>query len=137
MQKYAGVVGLSQQISGGCKCGAVRYRGERADVSMFRCYCRDCQQLTGAGHSEMFPLLASTFQIAGATTEYQMTGGSGRPTWSRFCPTCGSPLSRRSERVERCVYVHAASLDEPEEYKPCRSIYADSAQPWDKPEPDR
>ncbi|MGJ8616341.1 MAG: GFA family protein [Sulfitobacter sp.] len=128
---------MSKEISGGCKCGAVRYRGELADVSMFRCYCRDCQQLTGAGHSEMFPMMAATFQIEGAATEYQMIGGSGQPTWSSFCPTCGAPLIRRSQRMEHCVYVHASSLDEPEKYWPSRTIYTDAAQPWDNPDQDR
>ncbi len=127
---------MSKSISGGCKCGAARYRGELADVLMFRCYCRDCQQLTGAGHSEMVPLVAETFQLEGSATEYQMTGGSGRFTWSSFCPTCGSPLIRRSERMKHCVYVHASSLDKPEKYEPTRTIYADSAQPWDKPDAD-
>lgn len=102
---------------------------------MFRCYCRDCQQLTGTGHSEMMPLIADTFKIEGTITEYQMTGGSGRHTWSGFCSGCGSPLTRRSERMEHLVYVHASSLDEPGRYKPVRVIYPDAAQPWDQPEP--
>ncbi|WP_085793837.1 GFA family protein [Falsiruegeria litorea] len=124
---------MSKGISGGCKCGAVRYRGELSDISSFRCYCRDCQQLTGTGHSEMFPLVAETFQLEGPSREYQMAGGSGQPTWSSFCSTCGSPLTRRSERMEHCLYVHASSLDEPEKHKPSRILYADAAQPWDKP----
>lgn len=124
---------MSKKISGGCKCGAARYKGDLADAPMFRCYCRDCQQLTGAGHSEMMPFRADSFEIEGVTTEFEMTGGSGRSTWSRFCPTCGSPLTRRSERMADRVYVHASSLDEPERYKPSRLIYADAAQTWDKP----
>lgn len=103
---------------------------------MFRCYCRDCQQLTGTGHSEMMPLAAETFEITGRVTEYRMAGGSGQPTWSRFCPACGAPLTRRSARVGACVYVHAASLDTPESYRPARSIYTEAAQPWDPPVPE-
>ncbi|WP_366141436.1 GFA family protein [uncultured Shimia sp.] len=124
---------MTKTISGGCKCGAIRYLGEASDVSTFRCYCRDCQRLTGTGHSEMFPLVAASFQLVGPYSEYQMTGGSGRSTWSVFCPTCGSPLTRRSERMAHCVYVHASSLDEPEEYMPSRSIYTEAAQTWDQP----
>ncbi|MEL6702028.1 MAG: GFA family protein, partial [Pseudomonadota bacterium] len=95
---------MTGKISGGCKCGATRYQGELADVSMFQCYCRDCQQLTGGGHSNMVPLVAETFQVDGPRTEYQMTGGSGQPTWSSFCSTCGSPLTRRSARMKHCIY---------------------------------
>ncbi len=124
---------MPDEVTGRCKCGGVHYKGERADVAEFRCYCRDCQQLTATGHSEMMPLVAASFSIQGDYTEYQMTGGSGRPTWSRFCPACGSPLTRQSERVNSCIYVHAASLDDPAQYRPEKSVYPDSAQPWDRP----
>ena len=73
---------MAKDISGGCKCGAVRYRGERADVSTFRCYCRDCQQLTGAGHSEMFPLLASTFRITSREMPLSSAGDNLAYRWS-------------------------------------------------------
>ena len=43
---------MAKKISGRCKCGQIAYSGELVDAPMFRCYCRDCQQLTGAGHSE-------------------------------------------------------------------------------------
>jgi hypothetical protein len=129
----AGGQGMSTKISGGCKCGGARYAGILADAPMFRCYCRDCQQLTGTGHSEMVPLVAQTFKAVGTIREYQMTGGSGRPTWSSFCSDCGCPLTRRSARMGDRVYVHASSLDDPDGYKPSLTIYADAAQPWDQP----
>jgi len=71
---------MTKKIAGGCKYGAARYRGGVADVSTFRCYCRDCLHLTGAGHSEVFPLVAETFQLEGPSNEYQMTSGSDRST---------------------------------------------------------
>lgn len=82
----------------------------------------------------MMPLRAESFDVDGATASYQMTGGSGRPTFSRFCPICGSPLIRQSVRMADYVYVHAASLDDPAGYRPGNSIYTDAAQDWDRPE---
>ena len=79
----------------------------------------------------MVPLIAATFSIGDKCKMYQMRGGSGRPTYSGFCPNCGSQLMRASERMSDCVYVHAASLDNPEDYSPQKSIYTDSAQRWD------
>lgn len=122
---------MFDEVQGGCKCGLVRYSGTRADAPMFRCHCRDCQQLTGTGHSEMLPLVAETFSIGEKCKTYTMTGGSGRPTFSGFCPNCGSQLTRRSERMRDRIYVHAASLDDPSSYVPEKSIYSDSAQNWD------
>ncbi|WP_420819932.1 GFA family protein [Ruegeria marisrubri] len=98
---------------------------------MFRCHCRDCQQLTGTGHSEMIPLLAETFTIGYACKTYELIGGSGWPTYSSFCPNCGFQLTRRSERMNDRIYVHAASLDDPSRYVPEKSIYSEAARPWD------
>ncbi|MDW4496762.1 GFA family protein [Sulfitobacter sp. D35] len=122
---------MSDSITGGCKCGLVRYSGERLDAPMFRCHCRDCQQLTGTGHSEMVPLLLETFEIGADCTIYRMQGGSGLATYSGFCPTCGAPLTRRSERRKDRIYVHAASLDDPSIYAPSLSICGEAAQGWD------
>ena len=60
-----------------------------------------------------------------------MTGGSGQSTYSSFCPNCGSPLTRQSERMSDRIYVHAASLDDPSDYAPAKSIYSEAAQHWD------
>lgn len=123
---------MTGSVSGGCKCGQVRYRGQLASGSGFRCHCRHCQQLTGTGHSEMMPLVAATFEIDPLCRTYAMNGGSGGATFSGFCPNCGSPLTRRSERMAELVYVHASSLDDPTCYKPDRSIHQSAAQPWDE-----
>ncbi|MBE1283669.1 MAG: GFA family protein [Rhodobacteraceae bacterium] len=124
---------MAEIVKGQCKCGAVQYSGTRHDAPMFRCYCRDCQQITGAGHSEMMPLVASSFEFDGPYRQFEMTGGSGRPTWSGFCSNCGSPLTRRSARMADRVYVHAASLSDPSAYQPSKVINSHSAQPWDRP----
>ena len=122
---------MHKEITGGCKCGAVRYRGQLSDLPPFRCHCRDCQQLTGTGHSDMLPLERATFEISDTCRVFEMAGGSGKSTFSGFCPRCGSQLTRRSQRSIARIYVHAGSLDQPEIYAPARSIYADAAQPWD------
>ncbi len=122
---------MSEKLLGGCKCGLIRFEGVRGDTPMFRCHCRDCQQLTGSGHSEMMPMIAETFKIGDACKTYQMTGGSGRLTFSGFCPNCGSQLTRRSEMMSQLIYVHAAALDDPSKYAPEKSIYSDAAQCWD------
>lgn len=124
---------MPKTATGRCKCGKIEYEGEVADVEMFRCYCRDCQQLTGTGHSEMMPLVSTSFSIKGSFVEYEMTGDSGHSTWSAFCPNCGAPLTRRSQRMADRIYVHAASMDDPTQYHPTKSLHVGSAQPWDTP----
>lgn len=123
---------MTERLNGGCKCGLVRFEGTRLDAPMFRCHCRDCQQLTGSGHSEIVPLAIADFSISDACKTYEMMGGSGQSTFSGFCPNCGSPLTRNSVRMRDRIYVHASSLDDPGKYDPEKSIYPDSAQVWDE-----
>ncbi len=123
---------MSERMLGGCKCGLVRYEGTRLDAPMFRCHCRDCQQLTGSGHSEMMPLAREDFAITDTCKTYEMSGGSGQSTFSGFCPNCGSQITRYSQRMSDRIYVHASSLDDPGKYEPEKSIYPNSAQVWDE-----
>lgn len=123
---------MSERLSGGCKCGSVRYEGTRLNAAMFRCHCRDCQQLTGSGHSEMMPLAFKDFTITDTCKTFEMLGGSGQSTFSGFCPTCGSQITRNSQRMSDRIYVHASSLDDPDKYEPEKSIYPNSAQVWNK-----
>ncbi len=131
--ELTGEMRVVEETTGRCKCGKIQYSGVLSDAPMFRCYCRDCQQLTGTGHSEMVPLVFDSFSINNSYVEYEMTGDSGQSTWSGFCPNCGSPLTRRSQRMSDRVYVHAASLDDPAQHHPTKSVYSGSAQPWDDP----
>ena len=123
---------MTKRVTGGCKCGLVRYEGSRFNAPMFRCHCTDCQRLTGTGHSEMLPLDIHDFTISAECKTFEMLGGSGQPTYSGFCPNCGSQITRNSSRMSDRIYVHAASLDNPSEYNPQKSIYSGSAQKWDE-----
>ncbi|WP_428845083.1 GFA family protein [Gymnodinialimonas ceratoperidinii] len=123
---------MAMRLIGGCKCGLVRYQGTRLEAPMFRCHCRDCQQLTGSGHSEMVPLAIQDFTISDTSKTYEMVGKSGLSTFSGFCPNCGSQLTRNSQRMSDRIYVHASSLDDPSIYKPKKSIYSEAAQAWDE-----
>src|SRR5512143_3363221 len=78
----------SRMMTGGCACGALRYRAEGEPLIQGFCHCRSCQRTSGGGHVGFicFPEKAVTLQ--GATKVYVRLGGSGRPA-SRFaCPTC-------------------------------------------------
>ncbi|MDD9908917.1 MAG: GFA family protein [Ahrensia sp.] len=99
---------------------------------MFRCHCRDCQQLTGSGHADMVPLSVESFSITGPVKTFEMIGGSGQPTFSGFCSNCGSQIARRSQRMSDRIYVHAASLDDPSHHRPQKSLHSGAVQPWDE-----
>ena len=81
---------LTEDASGGCMCGAVRYRAEGAPLSVIFCHCMSCRRHTGA------PVVA----LAGYR-RYQVVYTQGKPrifsyspgVGSAFCGDCGTPLT--------------------------------------------
>ena len=51
--------------TGGCTCGAVRYRIEAEPVRSFQCQCRDCQRDTGSGHASVMVFPRAAMQVTG------------------------------------------------------------------------
>ena len=56
--------------TGGCVCGAVRYRIEAEPVRSFQCQCRDCQRDTGSGHASVIVFPRAAMQVTGEATEH-------------------------------------------------------------------
>jgi hypothetical protein len=122
---------MSKRLQGGCQCGAVRYETAAAPVFAFHCYCRQCQRVTGAGHSSQFALPANEVQVTGMLTRHQLTAGSGNKVTSAFCPVCGSPVFKQSAGYPQFIAFHAATLDDPSQFRALQSIWTEQRQPWD------
>ncbi|MES0808241.1 GFA family protein [Roseibium sp. SCPC15] len=127
---------MTDQISGGCACGAVRYEAAAEIEFSFNCHCRKCQRSTGTGHSSAFALPKTRLQIQGEIREYKGGSDAGAETYSGFCPVCGSPLTSRTARFPERIYVHAATLDDPGMFAPTFNVFEECAQPWDPPRSD-
>ena len=106
------------QVTGGCRCGAVRLvaLGEPDRVGI--CHCLDCRKAHGALFygAAIFPQDRVT--ITGDTSAYR-----GR----HFCPLCGSPVFARSgEEVE----VHLGILDAPDQFTPSYECWTARRERW-------
>ncbi len=101
--------------SGGCQCGAVRYRIEGDIRYPHLCHCRMCQKASG---NYFMPLGASSSREAFALKR-------GEPSWFQssqhvrrgFCGRCGTPLFYDSPGMD-FINVMLGSLDDPQ--KSCR-----------------
>lgn len=122
---------MSEAITGGCMCGSVRYRlSEGLRFSLF-CQCRDCQRITGSGHSALFGAGRDATTIDGAVSRYEYRADSGATMTTMTCSRCGNPIGKLSSRHPALLFLHAATLDQPERFAPTRAVWARSAQPWD------
>lgn len=122
---------IRQERTGGCACGAVRYRARGPVEFAFHCHCRKCQRATGGGHASAFALKCEDIEIIGEVRQYQQSSDSGATTYGGFCPNCGSPLFSRTVRFPDRLYLHAATLDDPADFSPNFVVFEEAAQPWD------
>jgi hypothetical protein len=121
---------MGKKLTGGCLCGAVRYETEADPVVMVNCHCRDCQRAGGSGYAPFVIVPKAAVKIAGEARTYRTIGDAGLAVERGFCPTCGSPLFAKLERMPDVLGLQAASLDDPALYKPGLDLFTSSAQPW-------
>jgi hypothetical protein len=117
-------------ITGGCLCGAIRYRATAAPIVTRVCWCRLCQYL-GAGSGTVnacFPTEAVT--IAGDLADFQSIADSGSKMHRRFCRVCGTQLFSEAESRPHLIFVRAGTLDDPEVAVPAATIWTAQAPTW-------
>ncbi len=128
---------MSENYSGGCACGAIRYNCSGAPAYMGNCHCRDCQQATGSAYFPAVLVKKDDFTLErGEPSWFDRTSDSGHVMRRAFCPDCGSPVFIENSARPGNRVLYAGSLDDPSLYQPSRDIYVASAQPWDVLHPD-
>ena len=80
---------MSEEMTGGCQCGQVRYRVKVEDNDAYLCHCRMCQRATG-GVSIAF----KGVKKADVSWEREPDLYASSPIAERgFCRECGTPLT--------------------------------------------
>src|SRR3984893_10205067 len=117
-------------ITGGCLCGAVRYRIAAAPIVTRVCWCRDCQYL-GAGSGTVNACFRTeSFIVTGQTSDYQSVANSGNQMHRRFCSSCGTPLFSEAEARPHLIFVRVGTFDDPNLANPAMTIWTTSAPRW-------
>ena len=124
---------MAQNLTGGCLCGAVRYKVSADMIFSGKCYCEDCRKTSSSGHWSVYAVPEPSVAVTGKLTEYKKSGGSGQPITRRFCPVCGSRISTTAAAMPGVMLLTASSLDEPEKFVSQMSIYTSRAPSWDRP----
>lgn len=123
------------KFKGGCICGSVQYALKTEPKLSFLCQCKQCQKITGTGHSAEFVISSGETVISGELKFYEMMADSGNSVSSGFCPTCGNPVLKKSSGYPGMLFFHAATLDDPSLFKPQKVFWAASHQDWDFVDP--
>lgn len=109
---------MSDEVSGGCLCGDVRFVASGKPHRVGLCHCLDCRKHHGAVFfaAAMYP--QDAVSVSGETLEFKRR---------HFCPRCGSSIfSLWEDEVE----VHLGALDEPDQFEPTYECWAVRRERW-------
>jgi hypothetical protein len=101
-------------VTGGCYCGAVRYRVRLDPDAVDTCYCRDCAGTVGSVVTVWAHVAAERFAFThGDPVRFESSPGITRT----FCGRCGSSLTYHYPDGAD-VDITTATLDDPDAFPP-------------------
>ena len=116
----------ANDLTGGCQCGAVRYRLDATPKGASICHCRMCQKAVGSPYGAYAPMHRDELIFTrGAPKIFRSSAIAERG----FCADCGTPLTYRNVKSSR-ISVTICSLDEPNAIAPEFQLDADMAVAW-------
>ncbi|MDX5330366.1 MAG: GFA family protein [Caulobacteraceae bacterium] len=115
--------------TGGCLCGAVRYRVSGPLPPIQFCHCSQCRKAQGGAFAANIPVSEAALSIEdpqGRLTAFESSPGKLRV----FCGACGSPIYSQTAAKPGIRRLRAGSLDAPVQARPGFHIFADSCADW-------
>jgi hypothetical protein len=112
-------------FSGGCQCGAVRYRAAKAPAEPHLCHCRMCQKAAGNYFMPLGGVAHEDFEVTRGTISYFHSSDVVR---RGFCALCGTPLTYETLGGDH-VAITLGSLDRPQDVVPVAHSEATPACP--------
>jgi hypothetical protein len=112
--------------SGGCQCGAVRFRiadGGFGPASI--CHCRMCQKAFGAFYG---PFVTVPLDKIEWTRGAPKTWKSSNVVTRGFCADCGTPLTY--QRLAEEIEIAIGALDDPTAAPPTAQLSRHTRQPF-------
>ena len=123
----------AQGQTGGCQCGAVRYRLGGSARMLYVCHCTDCQKQSSSafGMSLIVDPATIVFTRGGERLKiWETCGDDGLAKRCAFCPDCGTRIYHAPRNEGEPISIKAGSLDETGWLRPVAQIWLRSAHPW-------
>ena len=118
--------------TGGCVCGAVRYRVTGQPAFGVVCHCRFCQRRLASAFAVVAQFEEKNVAFTqGDLREYKhRSDESGRWIRTGFCPVCGTTLTHTGEARPGMRAIAAGTFDDPAWFEIDRHIWMKSKLPW-------
>ena len=96
-------------LSGGCLCGAVRFRTSDQPLLVRHCHCEMCRKASGSAFMTGMLYRMDAVRWRGAVQSYESSPGVLRT----FCGICGSSLGFRQRDAAAREFLLLGSFDDP------------------------
>lgn len=122
---------MANEITGGCRCGQLRYRfRQEGPLLNYCCHCLDCQKSTGSAFADQLIVMVEALEVEGDSMTSTQPRPSGGITTAHFCPECFSRVhSVNSERPGMAI-VRGGSLDDPTLVEPFAHMWVKRKRGW-------
>ncbi len=121
---------MSEVHTGGCLCGAIRYKAVGEPIAKLACHCSDCQKQNGTSFSITAVYPSDAVSYEGELTTYVGKADSGGDVMRRFCGKCGSPVLSNPALLEGLTMVKAGTLDDAQNFVPQVHAWVKSKHGW-------
>jgi len=123
---------MTAAATGGCLCGAVRYRVTGPVLASIICHCRTCRKASGAPSVGWLTVERPHFVLlTGRPAEFASSAGVTRG----FCSACGTALTYRNDTSPDEIDVTTVSLDDPSWAPPTREVWLEHKLDWEATNP--
>jgi len=117
--------------SGGCVCGATRYRLTAEPLTLYACHCTDCQKRSGSAFGLSMWVPRGAIEITqGEPAALASRLGVGRAWRTRACAQCATRLWSEPGKYPEFAVMRPGTLDDTSWLVPVAHIWTRSAQPW-------
>lgn len=118
-----------KSTTGGCMCGAVRYKTMGEPFAINHCHCESCRKHNGAAVVTLAGYKNDQVTFTGTQRKlYASSPGANRA----FCGTCGTPLTWEGDGGELgpIIELHISTFDQPEDMVPTSHAFTPERIPW-------
>ncbi|MGB3738810.1 MAG: GFA family protein [Pontixanthobacter sp.] len=121
---------MSVSPTGGCQCGAVRYRIAGEVAAGYACHCTECQRQSASAFGISVPVWLNKLHVTGELAGWTRSTDSGSTTECFFCPTCGVRVYHAGSSRPGMATIKGGTLDDARYIPLIAHIWVASKQDW-------
>jgi hypothetical protein len=122
---------MSEELTGGCLCGAVRYSVKPTiRFEAYACHCTDCQTRSGSAFGIQQSVLANDLSIEGELVKGEHVQPSGALAGIYACAKCLTRIYTDNNTRPGIVNLRAGTLDNSRDLVPASHMWTASKLPW-------